>query len=177
MSRTVTIRYTNGQTRRVALGVEETCVSAQPRGWGTECKALVLKKDGFYHCEDCGLVFKKPTEKRITELALVVCDCRKLVNFLEWFFDECHGYDCPSSYYRCSKCGRIYQSPHYSREAPVRLQESEAAKKHVQNYRDYQKKERTERINEVLENVRELKETLKQVPKAVRQKIFRELTA
>lgn len=175
MSKEVTIRYTNGQSKNVVLGVEATCVTAQPRGWGSSCKTLVLKEDGFYHCEDCGLVFKKPVLKMISEPALVVCDCRSLVNFLERFFDECHGYDCPSSCYRCKKCGRVYQSPHYSREAPIRLQESEAAKKHVQNRRDYQKKERADRIDSALEDARELKEALKQVPKAVKQKILREL--
>lgn len=177
MSKVVTIRFTNGDTEKVVLGEEKTCVSAQPRGWGTECETLVFKEDGYYHCDDCGLVFKKPIGKGITEPALVVCDCNKLVNFLEWFSDECHGYDCPSSHYRCDKCGRIYQSPHYSREAPIRLQESEAAKKHVQNHRDYQKQERAERSDRALEDARELKEILKQVSKAVRQKILRELTA
>src|SRR3989344_5047572 len=121
MSKTVTIRYTNGETKKVVLGEEKTCVSAEPRGWGTSCETLVLKKDGFYHCGDCGLVFKKPILKTISDPALVLCDCKKLENFIGWFFDECHGYDCPSSYYRCKECGRVYESPHYNREAPIRL--------------------------------------------------------
>lgn len=175
MSKTVTIRHTNGETKKVVLGKEQICISAEPRGWGSECKTLVKKKDGFYHCGDCGLVFKKLVQKTKLQAIWTACDCRKLVNFLEWFFDECHGYDCPESYYQCSKCGRVYQSPYYSREAPLRLQESEAAQKHVQHWHDYQKKELAERIDGALEGVWELNETLRQVPKAAKQRILREL--
>lgn len=176
VSREVTIRYRGGETKKVILGVEATCVSAQPRGWGTECKTLVLKKDGLYHCGDCGLVFKKPVQKTKSRVTLVACDCSKLVNFLVWFYDECHGCDCPSCYYQCLKCSRVYNSPHYSREASIQLQESEVAKKHVQNHLNFKKQERTERIDRARENAKELKEILKQIPRTVRQKVLRELT-
>ncbi len=176
MSKAVTIRYTNGETKKVVLGEEETCVSAEPRGWGTSCEALVLKKDGFYHCDDCGLVFKKPVEKiKSNETITVLCDCKQLVNFLEWFFDECFGYDCPISYYRCVKCGRVYKSPHYNRESSILLQESKAAKEHVLWIRKHQKEEQAERVQRAEDYTKELKKAFKQIPKAVRKKILREL--
>ncbi len=172
MSKTVTIRYTNGQAKKVVLGEEKTCPSAQPRGWGTKCETLALKINGLYHCNDCGLVFKKAVQDEKSRVILVACDCVKLTNFLEWYFDECYGYDCPISRYHCEKCGRIYQS---LSEASVRLQESKVAKEYVQRNINYQKKRQAEMIDMVSRDAVELKKKLRRVPRSVRQKILKEL--
>lgn len=173
--KTVVKKYTNGQNRVIKLGEESTCASAEPRGWGTPCETLVFKSDGYYHCDDCGLVFKKPILKNKSDVVKIECSCKNLTNLLDWYFNKCFGYDCSSGYYKCKECKRVYKAPHYSREAPLKFQESEATKDHVKRHRKYDKEEREKRIHRAEEDLKNLKTELNRLPRNVKRRLLKAL--
>lgn len=173
--KTVVKKYSNGQEKVIELGKKTTCVLSEPWGWGTSCKTILLKSDGLYHCNDCGLVFKKPVLKEDQRAVLVECDCKRLVNFTEWYFNECYGYNCPTTLYRCERCKRIYKGPYFTYAAPLKFQESEAARKDVQWYHEYMRTEQQKKIGRAREDAEKIKKTLKQLPKKERQKILNQL--
>lgn len=173
--KTIIKKYSNGTEKVIELGKEDTCVLAEPYGWGTSCKNLVLKPDGYYRCDDCGLAFKKPILKEKLRVAAIECDCKELVNFLEWYFNEFYGYDCPLDYYKCQKCKRVYEAPHYSREAPLKFQESEAAKQHIKRRRESNREEQRERVRGVKEDIESLKANLSRLPRKERNRLLKGL--
>ncbi|MDO8496150.1 MAG: hypothetical protein Q7S43_01710 [bacterium] len=173
--KTIVKTYSNGDKKIIKLGEEQTCCSAEPRGWGTSCETLTLKSDGFYHCKDCGLAFKKLDPRNIPSVIAIKCDCKELINFLEWYFDECFGYDCPINYYKCAECERVYKAPHYSHEAPLRFQESEVARKHVKRRLADKRKRQEEIKDKIKTTIKELQKELGLIPKSERIKFLNEL--
>lgn len=145
--KTVVIRHTNGQQKKVALGKDNTLVAETCGWWGRPyCKTLVLKQNGYYYCADCGLVFKKPVLKETSDVVAIKCDCRQLVNFIELSYDDFFGNDCPTHYYKCKRCERVYKSPHNSRKAPLKFQDSKAAREHIIRRRESVREEQEIRI-------------------------------
>lgn len=114
------------------LGENATCPQAQYNGWNTGCPVLLQHEDCHYHCHDCGLVYTMPERNLTLEKTVptIDCSCQRLVEVMDSFFDECHGYDCPLRCYKCETCGRHYNNPPH---AQVRLQNSDAAKKYAEN--------------------------------------------
>lgn len=129
MPKTVTIQYAGGQSKTVILGVEECCCTAHPRGWGTSCETFNRKADGLYHCEDCGLVYKKLVRHQEPNTKTIPCECGVVVNFLEWYWNDFYGYECPTTLYKCTECDQVYREPYVSEAASVHLQESPCAKR------------------------------------------------
>lgn len=156
----------------VVLGRDMACPRTEHRGWGTACKTLTLREDGLYHCEDCGLVYLNKLEryeKMETALPTTQCPCTILEEVIEWWMDEFHGYECPSSRHFCSKCGRHYKTPP---TAELEKQQSEGGKKYVSDWMEFRRKEHAEKIDRIKNEVKNLVEALKGVTPEERQELL-----
>lgn len=157
---------------KVVLGRDMACPRAEHRGWGTACKTLTLKEDGLYHCEDCGLVYVNKLEryeKMETIPPTIQCTCTILEEVIEWWMDECHGYECPYSRHFCSKCGRHYETPPV---AALKKQKSKGGKKYVSDQIKFQRREHAEKLSRIREEVNKLVEALKEVKPKERQELL-----
>lgn len=130
-----------------------------------------------YDSGDCGLVFKNLLIKDSQSATDTECKCKKLVNFVEWYFNECFGYDCPISRYRCEECHRIYKAPHYDREAIVEVQDSRAAVEYVKRTIRFKQQQESERIQRAIDDATRLKELLRHIPKDIRRRITENISA
>lgn len=163
---------TGSNKKKVILGKDSTCPDSQYRGWGAGCKALVLKEDGLYHCEDCGLVYLKRLKsytKMEKDLIDRPCECAVLNETIEWWFDECHGYECPASRSNCTKCGRHYETPP---TAEPEQQESQAARKYVSDRIRWRQEEHAQKLSYIEDEVRDLMALLDEVSPEERQKLI-----
>lgn len=171
MNQTVKGRHGRGQ---LALGQDITCPVSEHNGWGTGCQLLVIKDDGLYHCGDCGLVYDKPEryEKLEKTRPTAQCECANLKEEIEWWFDECNGHDCPSRYYQCTNCGRHYKRPSL---ASLEKQESEGGKKEVQSWIDFRRREHSEKLSRIQDDVQSLVEALKEATPKERRELLKPL--
>lgn len=160
---------------KVVLGKDMACPRTHHRGWGTACKTLTLKEDGLYYCEDCGLVYLNRRERypKMEKTVLTEeCACTVLKEVIEWWFDECLGYDCPSSRCACVTCGRHYITPPI---AGLKKQQTEGGKKYVAGEIAYMKAERAEKLDSIRSQVTDLVEALEEVTPKERRKLLKPL--
>lgn len=156
---------------KVILGKDMVCPGTEHRGWGRECKTLTLKENG-YHCDDCGLVYQKKLEryeKMDTIVLTAECDCKVLEEVIEWWMDELHGYECPSSRLLCRACGRHYKIPPISE---LEKQQSEGGKRYVSDRIELRRKEHAEKLSCIKDQVCRLVEALKEVSAEERQELL-----
>ena len=163
--------------KKEELGLTSTCFESGYKGWGTDCEKLVLKKDGYYHCLDCGLVLTRPvlSVKFNRPLAgSMQCECRELKEFCQMEYNDFFNYDIPHGYYRCSRCQLVYCYEDIS-HATVENQESEAAKRWVTSMSKMIKREHAENLRNISDDVDQLKVRLGKLNVEERKRLLKRL--
>ena len=143
--------------------------------WTNSCKILDLRRNGFYGCKKCGLVFSRLSLSQESPNKSGGCNCRRVILTVRWVYDDFFDYSCPVCEYKCEQCQRVYSSPHYQWLAPLEAQRSAVAKAHVLRLRKYQLKKIREAQEIARMDLQTLKRDLEKLPEKDRKELLKEL--